>query len=146
MVPQTVTVLRHSTCCPQVQQQITFSCCWALVPRYFLVTKLWEYWMMHEGLESNSVVKNIKYRCYPCLRHEKNIRVLSCKTKSQKVMKYKRVFIHFGDVQLEREQGAPSCEKSTMGILVYLGIIKRLNKNDNKVMVFLLENIRIHTI
>lgn len=59
--------------------------------------------MMHEGLESNSVVKNIKYRCYPCLRHEKNIRVLSSKTKSQKVMKYKRVFIHFGDVQLVRK-------------------------------------------
>lgn len=61
-------------------------------------------------------------------------------------MKYKRVFIHFGDVQLEREQGAPSCEKSTMGILVYLDIIKRHKKKDNKVMVFLLVNISIHII
>jgi len=51
--------------------------------------------MMQEDSETNSAVKSTKYRCHPCLKNVQNVLVLSCKTKNQKIAKYKRVSIFF---------------------------------------------------
>lgn len=59
--------------------------------------------------------------------------------KNQSVVKYKRVFIFFGDVQLARKQSA-FYENCLVGILVHLRVIKRFSKKCKKVTIFLLEN------